>query len=182
VIQALSFTWTSADTDHGFAAVPTGNADAESGRTRSLVAKKTGRSVVTLALPTRACRSNVTRTETAVVGGVSSPSRDSTLTAINDTASPSPRVGPPTRRSSRASRRGSSGSLGNARRVVGAGDTIRFIARSNGPDTLIATHDFCLAGAKCADTVLRVSLSAHVALSAQFRLELATRSTDDHAR
>jgi len=45
VIQALSFTWTSADSSIvGFAAVPTGNADAESGRTRSLVAKKTGRS------------------------------------------------------------------------------------------------------------------------------------------
>jgi hypothetical protein len=58
--------------------------------------------------------------------------------------------------------------LGTHVAVVVARDTIRFIARSNGPDTLIATHDFCLAGAKCADTVVaRVSQQLTLTLSAR---------------
>ena len=50
--------------------------------------KRTGRSVVTLALPDpRFVVTSVTRTEVAVVGGVKVlSSRDTTLTAINDTA------------------------------------------------------------------------------------------------
>src|SRR5262249_52382122 len=44
--------------------------------------------------------------------------------------------------------------LGQHVTLVGAGDTVRYIAKSNGADTLIASHDFCLLGAKCADTVV----------------------------
>ena len=44
--------------------------------------------------------------------------------------------------------------LGQHTTVVGTGDTIRYIAKSNGPDTLIAVHDFCLVSARCADTVV----------------------------
>lgn len=173
VIQALSFAWTSADSSIvGFAAVPTGNADAESGRTRSLVAKKTGRSIVTLALPDpRFVVSSVTRTETAVVAGVRVlTSHDSTLTAINDTAVAI--AAGLVRVNAQPVTRVSTGikwvHLGTHVGVIGAGDTIRYFARSNGPDTLIATHDFCLAGAKCADTVVaRVSQQLTLALSAR---------------
>jgi hypothetical protein len=159
VIQGLGFTWSSADSATvGFAAVPTGNADAESGRTRSLVAKRTGRSVVTLTLPDpRFVVSSVTRTETAVLAGVRVlTSHDSTLTAINDTAVA---IAAGLVHANGANvTRVSTGikwvHLGTHTTVVGTGDTIKYIARSNGPDTLIATHDFCLVTGKCADTVI----------------------------
>src|SRR4029079_17595066 len=86
--QGLKFNGTSAaPTILDFATPASGNADAENGRTRTLVGKFPGRSVVTLALPdTRFVVSNATRNETVVVGGVRILStRDSTLTAINDT-------------------------------------------------------------------------------------------------
>jgi len=161
VIQSLSFNWTSADsTIVGLAAPSTG--DATAGRTRSLIGRRTGRAVVTLALSDpRFVVSNVTRTETVVVGGVRILStHDSTLTAVNDTS-----------RAIAAGLVRSNGALvthvsqgvrwvhlGSHTTVVGTGDTIRYISRSNGADTLIATHDFCLITAKCADTVIvRVS-------------------------
>ena len=171
LIQALGFAWSSADsTIVGFAAVPTGDADAEGGRTRSLVAKRTGRSVVTLALPDpRFVVSSVTRTEVAVVGGVKVlSSRDSTLTSINDTAFAI--AAGQVHANGALVTRVSTGikwtHLGTHTTVVGTGDTIRYIARSNGPDTLIASHDFCLAAAKCADTVIaRVSQQLTFTLS-----------------
>ena len=56
--------------------------------------------------------------------------------------------------------------LGSHTAVIGAGDTIRYISRSNGVDTLIATHDFCLVSAKCADTaVVRVNQQVTLTLS-----------------
>jgi hypothetical protein len=65
--------------------------------------------------------------------------------------------------------------LGSHTTLVGQGDTIRYIARSNGADTLIASHDFCLAGAKCADSVivrvsqqLSLSLTTHEVLAWSF--------------
>src|SRR5436190_17720245 len=69
-IQSLSFNWTSADSSIvGFASPATD--DATAGRTRSLIGRRTGRAVVTLALPDpRFVVSNATRTETVVVGGV----------------------------------------------------------------------------------------------------------------
>jgi len=178
VIQSLSFNWTSADsTIVGFAAPSTG--DATAGRTRSLIGRRTGRAVVTLALSDpRFVVSNVTRTETVVVGGVRILStHDSTLTAVNDTARA---IAAGLVRSNGALvTRVSQGvrwvHLGSHTTVVGTGDTIRYIARSNGADTLIATHDFCLVTAKCADTaIVRVSqqltltLSQHAFLSWSF--------------
>jgi len=178
VIQSLSFNWTSADsTIVGFASPVTD--DATAGRTRSLIGRRTGRAVVTLALPDpRFVVSNVTRTETVVVGGVRILStHDSTLTAVNDTARA---IAAGLVRSNGALvTRVSQGvrwvHLGSHTTVVGTGDTIRYIARSNGADTLIATHDFCLVTAKCADTaIVRVSqqltltLSQHAFLSWSF--------------
>jgi hypothetical protein len=71
-IQGLKFTWTSAaPTILDFATPASGNADAESGRTRTMVGKFPGRSLVTLALPdSRFVVSNTTRNGTVVVGGV----------------------------------------------------------------------------------------------------------------
>lgn len=169
VVQSLSFTWTSADsTIVGFAAPVTGDADAASGRTRSLLAKRTGRSIVTLALPDpRFTVSSVTRTETAVLSGVRVlSSHDTTLSAINDTAVA---IGVGLVNKALIGRV-STGlkwiHLGTHTTVVGTGDTIKYIAKSNGPDTLIATHDFCIAGGKCADTVVaRVSQQLTLTLS-----------------
>ena len=61
------------------------------------------------------------------------------------------------------------GASGSHTAMVAQGDTLRYVARSNGPDTLIATSDFCLAGAKCADTVI-----ARVSQCSRFRLSTIT--------
>jgi hypothetical protein len=178
-IQGLTFGWASADSSVvGFAA-PDATPDATSGRTRRLIGRRAGRSVVTLSLPDpRFVVSNAARTETAVVGGVRILStHDSTLTAVNDTGFA---IAAGLVRSNGALvTKVSQGirwiHLGSHTTTVGAGDTIRYIARSNGADTLIATHDFCLVTAKCADTaVVRVSqqlilsLSAHAFLAWSF--------------
>jgi hypothetical protein len=171
-IQSLSFTWTSADpTIVGIANPAAAAADnASGGRTMILIGRRTGRSVVTLALPDpRFVVTNIPRTETVVVGGVRILStRDSTLTAVNDTAIA---VAAGLVRSNGALvTRVSQGirwiHLGTHTSVVGTGDTIRYISRSNGADTLIATHDFCLITAKCADTaIVRVSQQLTMSLS-----------------
>ncbi|HMA24989.1 MAG TPA: hypothetical protein VKP00_13365, partial [Gemmatimonadaceae bacterium] len=178
-IQSLSFAWTSADaTVLGFAA-PTATPDAASGRTRTFVGQHAGRSVVTLALPdSRFVAPNDTKTETVVVGGVKILStHDSTLTAVNDTgfaiAEGLVRVnGALVTRVSQSLRWIH---LGSHTALVGTGDTVRYIALSNGADTLIATHDFCLASAKCRDTLvvhvsqqLTMTLSAHAFLAWSF--------------
>ncbi len=173
-IQGLKFNWTSAaPTILDFATPASGNADAENGRARTFVGKFPGRSLVTLALPdTRFVVSNATRNETVVVGGVRILStRDSTLTAINDTvraiAAGLVRV------NGALVTRVSQGikwlHLGSHVSVIGSGDTIRYISQSNGADTLIATHDFCLVSAKCADTAI-------VRVNQQLTLTLSTRA------
>ena len=161
-IQSLTYSWTSADGTIVGLADPGSNVEATAGRTRTLVGKKTGHSVVTLALPDpRFVTSNVNRNETVVVGGVRVLStHDSTLTSVNDTAFA---IAAGLVRSNGALvTRVSQGlrwiHLGSHTTVVGTGDTIRYIAKSNGADTIIATHDLCLVSAKCADTaVVRVS-------------------------
>ncbi|HTE45537.1 MAG TPA: hypothetical protein VK636_09860, partial [Gemmatimonadaceae bacterium] len=172
VVQGLKFDWTSADsTIVGFAAAAATD-EGTSGRTRVLVARKTGRSLVTLALPdSRFVVTNVTRTETSVVGGVRVLStHDSTLTAVNDTGVA---IGAGMVRANGALvTRVSQGirwvHLGAHVSVIGAGDTIKYVARTNGQDTLIATHDFCLVTAKCADTsVIHVSQQLTVTLSSR---------------
>lgn len=168
LISNLTFGWqTSVPATVGLAA-----SDAANGQTRTLVAIKPGQSVVTLSLPDkRFTTDNTTRTETAVVGGVKVLStHDSTLTAVNDTGfaiatSLVKNNGALVNRASQGIRWIHQGTRTT---VVGAGDTIRYIARASGADTLIATHDFCLKSAKCADTViarvnqvLTMSVSVH---------------------
>ena len=173
-IQGLTFTWTSGTPSVlDFATPATATPDGTAGRTRTLVGKFPGRSVVTLALPDpRFVVTNATRTETVVVGGVRiTTTHDSTLTAVNDTvraiAAGLVRVnGALVTRASQGikwTHRGSHVS------VIGSGDTIRYISQSNGADTLIATHDFCLFGAKCADTAI-------VRVNQQLTLTLSTRA------
>jgi hypothetical protein len=178
-IQSLSFVWASADSTIVGFATPAATSDGSSGRTRTFVGKRTGRSVVTLTLPDpRFAGSPAPRTETVVVGGVRIlTTHDSTLTAVNDTGVA---IAASLVRSNGALvTRASQGirwiHLGSHTAVVGTGDTIRYIARSNGADTLIATHDFCLITAKCADTTiarvsqqLAMSLSAHAFRSWSF--------------
>ena len=163
VVQGLSFNWAVSDTNVlGFVTPSTSNDDVAAGRSRTLLGRRTGRSTVTLSLPdSRFVVTNATRNATVVVGGVRIlSSRDSTLTSINDTAFAI--AGGLGLVNGTLSPRPSQGirwvHLGVRTTVTGQGDTVRYIARSNGVDTLIATHDFCLAGAKCADTIIaRVS-------------------------
>jgi hypothetical protein len=156
-IQALTYVWKSADSATvGFAATAT--PDATQGASRTLVGKKTGLVGITVSLPDfRFSSSPATRTETGVVGGVRVlTSHDSTLTSVNDTGVA---IGAGLARAngqlvSRASTGVKWTHTGTHVTVAGQGDTIRYIAKTNGADTLVATHDFCLAGAKCADTLI----------------------------
>ncbi|MGH7617608.1 MAG: Ig-like domain-containing protein [Gemmatimonadaceae bacterium] len=170
-IQQLSYTWASADpATIDFAATAT--PDTSQGRARTLVAKRTGRTTVTLSLPdARFVSSSVARSEVGVVGGVKVlTTHDSTLTSVNDTAVAiavglAKLNGALVNRTSTGLRW-----IHNGQHVtlVGQGDTVRYIAQSTGVDTLIATHDFCLAGAKCADTVFaRVNQTLLLTLSAR---------------
>ena len=173
VIQSLSFNWRSGDsTLLGLATLSPATPDASSGRAKRLVGLRTGRSVVTLSLPDpRFVVTDASRTETVVVDGVRVlTTRDSTLTAINDTAVAigAGLVHVNGARVARASQGIRWIHLGSHTALAGQGDTVRYIARSNGPDTLIATHDFCLIGAKCADTVVvRVTQQLLLTLSAR---------------
>lgn len=170
-VSGLMFSWTSADNSIlGTAAPSSGSADAASGRTRTFIGNKPGQSVVTLSLPdSRFSASNATRAQTVVVAGVRVLStHDSTLTAVNDTAFAfaTSLVHQNNSPVTRASQGLHWIHLGTHTTVLGQGDTIRYIARSNGADSLIATHDFCLRGARCADTVVaRVSQVLSMSLS-----------------
>jgi hypothetical protein len=163
VIQSLSYSWTSADsTILGFSVPASPSPDVSAGRATTLLGRRAGRSVLTLSLPdSRFVVNAATRTQTVVVGGVRILStHDSTLTSINDTAVAI--AASLTMVNGQLVTRPSQGirwiHLGVRTTVAGQGDTVRYIARANGADTLIATHDFCLAGAKCADTLIaRVS-------------------------
>ncbi len=169
-IQGLSFTWTSADS--GTVGLVSANPDTSSGRTRRLFGQKTGHVAVSIVLPDpRFVSSPNSRTETVVVGGVRIlTSHDSTLTAINDTgvAVAAGLVHVNGQLVAKAGQGVRWVHQGSHTAVVTAGDTLRYVARSNGPDTLIATSDFCLIGAKCADTVVaRVSQVLTLSLSAK---------------
>lgn len=167
-IQSLTFGWTSADS--GIVGLAVLANDTSGGRSRRLVGQKTGRSAVSISLADpRFTTTPASRTETVVVGGVRVlTTHDSTLTALNDTgvavAAGLVRVN-----GTLVTRSGAGVKwvhLGSHTATSGSGDTLRYVARSNGPDTLIATSDFCLAGAKCADTVVaRVSQTLFLALS-----------------
>src|SRR5262249_25128584 len=154
-IQSLAFVWTSADSSV-VGLVASGAPDTSNGRTRRFAGQRTGRTNVSLALSDpRFVTSAVSRTETVVVGGVRVlTTHDSTLTAINDTAVAV--AAGLVKLNGALVPRGGQGvrwvHIGAHTTVVALGDSARYIARSNGPDTLIATSDFCLAGAKCADT------------------------------
>jgi hypothetical protein len=171
VVQGLKFKWTSADAAILGLGTPAPNDnDAAAGRSQILLGKKAGRSVLTLSLPdARFSGSDVTRTQTVVVGGVRILStRDSTLTAVEDTvmAIATSLVRTSTGLTPKVSQGIKWTHLGSHTAVIGAGDTVRYISKSNGADTLIASHDFCLAGAKCADTaVIKVSQQLTLTLS-----------------
>lgn len=183
-IQSLSFAWTSADSTIVGFATPASTPDASSGRSRILIGRHGGKAVVTLALPdSRFAVANAPRTETVVVGGVRVLStHDSTLTAVNDTGFAI--AAGLVRANGALVTKASQGirwiHLGAHTTLVGTGDTVRYIARSNGADTLIATHDFCLISAKCADTAvihvsqqLTMTLSTHNLLAWSFSDSLA---------
>ncbi len=189
VISGLTFKWTSSNNSVvGLGIPPTTDADAVAGRTNSLISVKAGQATVTLSLQdSRFTATAVTRQQTVVVAGLRVLStHDSTLTAVNDTAfaiatSVTHVNGAPVDRKSQGIHWIH---RGTHTQVVGDGDTIRYIAKSNGADTLIATHDFCLRGARCADTVvarvsqqLSMSLSEHVLLSWSFADSLAPTVT-----
>ena len=168
-VQALSFTWSVGDTAIG----GLGTADTGSGRSRTVNARRTGRTQVTVKLPDpRFTAPDVSKSLTDVVGGVRiSSSRDTTLSALNDSgvavaaglARPAGTLVPRAGTGLRWVHRGVA-STGGA-----SGDTLRYVARANGVDTLIATHDFCLAGARCADT-------AFIRVTQQVKLSLSTRA------
>src|SRR5689334_347386 len=84
LISGLTFNWTSSSP----ATLGLASSDDAAARTRTLVAVRAGQSVLTLALPDkRFTATNATRNETVVVAGVKVlSSRDSTLSAVNDTA------------------------------------------------------------------------------------------------
>lgn len=174
LIQGLSYTWTSSDTSVLGVATATTTPPAtgdSAGGIKTFRGKHTGLSTVTLSLTDpRFVTSNAARTQTVVVGGVGVfSSHDSTLTAVSDTGVA---IGMGLVRVNGALVKSPSQGirwthLGLHTAIVAAGDTIRYIARSNGVDTLIASDDFCLAGARCADTVIvRVSQQLSLALSA----------------
>lgn len=188
-VSGLTFTWTSANTGVlGLVGGGSASPELSSGRTQIFTGNKPGQSVVTLALPdARFSATNATRTQTVVVAGVRVLStHDSTLTAVNDTAFAiaTSLVHVNGASVNRASQGVRWVHLGAHTTLVGTSDTVRYIARSNGADTLIATHDFCLRGAKCADTVvarvaqqLTMSLSTHSILSWSFADSLAPTVT-----
>jgi hypothetical protein len=186
-IQSLAFSWASADSGIVGLATPA-SPDTSAGRIRRFVGSRIGRSNVTLSLPDpRFVSTPTSRVETVVVGGVRIlTTHDSTLTAINDTAVAV--AAGLVRVNGALVARGGQGvkwvHLGSHTTVVTLGDTARYISKSNGPDTLIATSDFCLAGAKCADTVVvRVSqvliltLSSHALRSWSFADSLSPNIT-----
>ena len=172
-ILALKYTWTSAaPTIVDFATPATENVEVTEGRTKTMVGKFPGKSLVTLALPdSRFVTTNTSRNQTVVVGGVRILStHDSTLTSVNDTvraiAAGLVRVNGAL--VTRVSQGVKWTHLGSHTSIIGTGDTIRYISRSNGADTIIATHDFCLFGAKCADTaVIRVNQQVSLTLSSR---------------
>ncbi len=168
-VQGLKFKWTSADPASLGVNAPTGD-DGTAGRTQTLVGKKAGRINLTLSLPdSRFATADISRPQTVVVAGVRILStKDSTLSAVSDTAMAI--ATSLVRTSAGAAPRASQGikwsHLGSHVSIVGAGDTIRYVSRSNGADTLIASHDFCLAGARCADSaIVRVSQQLTMTLS-----------------
>lgn len=169
-VQGLAFEWTTSNANV-LGVVHRQPIDSSS-RHMVFLGKRAGLSTVNLKLPDpRFVSVGAARIATVVVGGVRVLStRDSTMTAIGDTgvaiAAGLVRVnGAPVPRASQGLRWTQ---LGNRTSVVGTGDTVRYIARGNGVDTLIATADFCLRGAKCADTVIvRVAQVLSLGLSAR---------------
>jgi hypothetical protein len=169
-ISGLSYTWTVNDPT---VAALVAN-DTSSGRTRGLTALKPGPATATIALTDpRFVVPNLTKTVLSVAAGMAVlSSKDTTMTAINDTIR---LIGTGYVRTNgvatakaglglRWSRQGS----GATTLIASTGDTVRVIAKSGGVDTLIANADFCLRGARCADTVYaRVQQTLRLTLSAK---------------
>ena len=152
-IQNLTYHWAALDTSLAHFAV-----SATSGNSITVTAAKPGATTVTLSMPDqRFVVTSIAKTLTVVIGGLAvSTSHDTTLTAIGDTArvfasSLVKASGVLVSRSGQGIKWVQKGA--GAVTLVGTGDSIRMIAHAPGTDTLIARHDYCLAGARCADTV-----------------------------
>jgi hypothetical protein len=173
IVFGLKYTWTAADTTiTGFAPINPADSDAVHGRKRTLVGKRPGTSLLALSLPdSRFVTAGHSRLQTVVVGGVRVLSaRDTTLSAVNDTgvAIAASLVRVNNALVTRASQGIKWVQKGARTQVIGTGDTIRYVAKQNGADTLIAVHDYCLAGQKCADTVIaRVAQQMTLTLSSR---------------
>lgn len=165
-IQGLHYTWTFADTS-----IARFTTDAANAGSSVVTALKPGAATATLALPdSRFVVSAVTKNLKVVIGGlVVASAHDTTLTAVNDTATVI--AGSLVRVSGALVSRPGQGVKWTKKgpgavAVVGTSDTLRVIAIASGVDTLIVTHDYCLAGARCADTVYaRVRQTLKLALS-----------------
>jgi hypothetical protein len=99
------------------------------------------------------------RTLTVVTAGIQLASaRDTTLTAIGDTATVvasalgHDAAGEDETRSELGVEWTRTGN--GAIELLGTGDSVRAVARQNGTDTLVVSHGFCKTGAICSDTVL----------------------------
>lgn len=167
-IQDLHYAWSFTDST-----VARFTIDASTPGKSVVTGLKPGATTASVSLPdARFVVTPVTKNLRVVIAGLAVLSaHDTTLTAINDTARAiaGSLVQSGTGLVSRAGQgikwiqRGA-----GAVSVVGTSDTIRYIARTAGVDTLIATHDYCLAGARCADTVLvRVQQVLRLALSSK---------------
>jgi hypothetical protein len=151
-IQGLHYSFKFADST-----IASFTQDASNTNAAVVTALKAGATTATISLPdTRFTVPAVTKNLKAVVSAIAILSaHDTTLTAVNDTAKA---VAASQVKSGGASVYRAGQGLkwvhkGTNVTVVGAADTIRYIAKSAGVDTLIASHDYCLAGARCADTL-----------------------------
>ncbi|MFI5312430.1 MAG: hypothetical protein ACHQQ3_14425 [Gemmatimonadales bacterium] len=167
LVEGLSFSWALTDTT----VAKLGTPDTSAGRSRTILARHGGLSRVTLSLTdSRFTVPNVFKQLTVVLGGVRiATSHDTTIASINDTAVA---VGAGLVKAGGTYVPGAAQGIrwthkGVATTGAGQGDSLRYVAKANGVDTLIASVDFCLAGARCADTAyVRVTQSVKLALSA----------------
>ncbi len=167
-VSGLTYAWALSDSGVlGF-----GASESASGATRTLLAKRTGVSTVTLRLPDlRFATTNVTKRVTAVLARLQlTTARDTSVRSIGDTivvrATGFVKSGATTVASPLSALSWTLRGTG-ATAMLAGGDSARVIALSNGVDTVIVAHPYCLAGARCADTALvRVSQVMRLALAA----------------
>lgn len=140
--------------------------DAHAGDSLQVDARRPGVTdvVVTLTDP-RFYPTAITRRATVVVAGVRAASaRDTTITALGDSAlvrgtGLAYAAGTGASGTSVLAVRAGLGLLwtrvgAGAVAIAASGDSVRVVSERAGTDTLVATHPYCLASARCADTVV----------------------------